>query len=59
MIYLFRWSNVERLDKYFAGDKNHELRKTKLKQPLSSLDKYVKISKEEFIKGLESLDENY
>ena len=52
IVYLLRWSNVEGLDKYFAGDPNHEKRKAS-DTPLASLDLFLDMSKEEFIKLLE------
>jgi hypothetical protein len=52
VIYCLRWSNVEGLDKYFAGDPNHEERKAS-KEPMGSLDMFLTISKEEFIRLLE------
>lgn len=52
LVFLLRWSNVEGLDKYFAGDPNHEKRKAS-DTPLASLDLFLDMSKEEFIKLLE------
>lgn len=48
LVYLLRWRNVEGLEKYFAGDPNHEKRKAS-GTPLGSLDMFLKdITKEEF-----------
>lgn len=52
MIYCLRWTNPAGLDKYFAGDPNHEARKAS-KEPIGSLDIFLDMSKEEFIKLLE------
>lgn len=55
LIYCLRWSNVEGLDEYFAGDPNHEARKNDpTKGPMTSLDKFLNISREEFMNLLES-----
>jgi len=55
ILYCLRWRNVEALDEIFKGDPNHELRKNG-KMPLNSLDKFLNISKEEFIKLLQELE---
>lgn len=52
IIYCLRWTNAAGLDKYFAGDPNHEERKAS-KEPMGSLDMFLTISKEEFIKMVE------
>lgn len=48
LIYCLRWSNVDGLDQYFEGDPNHEARKANTEHPLTSLDQYLDMSKEEF-----------
>lgn len=57
VIYLLRWTNVAGLDKYFAGDPNHELRKA-TKLPLGSLDMFLpkNVTRADFIKLLEEED---
>lgn len=56
LIYVLRWTNPEGLDKYFGGDPHHELRKTSKKQPLGSLDMFIKnMTREEFIAKLEAM----
>lgn len=54
MIYCLRWDNVEGLDKYFAGDPNHEARKNGTKNPLGCLKQFLpNMTREEFMSLLE------
>lgn len=55
LIYCLRWTDAEGLDKYLAGDTNHEKRKSS-GIPLGSLDKFLTMSKEEFENMLESIE---
>ena len=56
IVYCLRWSDVGGLDKYFAGDPNHEKRKAS-DTPLGSLDMFLKdITKEQFEQMLEDID---
>lgn len=54
MIYCLRWDNVKDLDKYFAGDPNHEARKNGTKDPLGCLKQFLpNMTREEFMELLE------
>lgn len=56
IVYCLRWTDAEGLDKYFAGDPNHEKRKSS-NTPLGSLDMFLKnITKEEFEQMLEEME---
>jgi hypothetical protein len=56
LIYCMRWTDVEGLDKYFAGDPNHEKRKNG-PTPLGSLDMFIKnMTKQEFERMLENIE---
>lgn len=56
IVYCLRWTDAEGLDKYFAGDPNHEKRKAS-DTPLGSLDMFLKnITKEQFEQMLLEID---
>lgn len=58
LIYCLRWTNVEGLDKYFAGDPNHEARKNGEKYPLGQLDKFItNMTRLEFMKYIEEFED--
>ena len=53
VIYCMRWRNLDKLDKVFEGNNNHELRKTTDKK-MGTLDQFLNITKEEFENILEN-----
>lgn len=55
IIYCLRWSNLDELDKIFAGNNNHEERKNNpYKVKFGTLDQFLNITKEEFENILEN-----
>ena len=56
LIYCLRWDNVEGLDAYFAGDPNHEARKSG-KAPLGCLSDFIKyMTREQFMSYIENFE---
>lgn len=53
LIYCLRWSNPEKLDEIFADEPNHQER-VNTKGGITSLDKFLKISRKDFITLLEN-----